>query len=701
MGRKLIACRARTAVLLSLALPLGLLAAGAGAEPRSGQPPADSASGESRLPLSQVALFSSGVGYFQRDGRVEGDARLELEFRAAEVNDLLKSLVLRDFDGGTVRAVTYTSRDPLTRSLQSFAIDLTRNPGLAEILTQVRGESVEIFAPDAIRGTVVGVESRQLEEKLTAPFLDLLTDRGLRSIRLDQVVELRLLNPKLDEELRQALDLLAQGRRDDRKRVALSFTGRGSRRVQVAYIRETPVWKTSYRLSIPAEGPPYLQGWAIAENTTDEDWREVHLSLIAGRPISFTMDLYQPLYLPRPQVRLELEAGLAPQTYEDDLSAAGAPPIAEETFSAPSASRAAAAPPARQRAGAMQKEMAAPEELDLSAGVRSAAQAARAGEFFQYRIEGPVTIPRRESAMLPIVGQPIEGQRVSIYNPAVHAVHPLNGLQLKNTTGLSLMAGPLTVFEGGIYAGDSRIDFLPAQGERLISYSLDLETEAAPESRSLPETLAAVRITRGTLISTVKLRRETVYTLRNKGDRDKRLLVEQPLDPDWQLVEPARPQERTRSLYRFAVALKRGGTAGDRATLKVAEERRVSQTVALTNLPDDRIVFFLQAREVEPGVKAALRRIQEMKSTLADTVRRRQEEERRIQAIHQEQARIRENMSRLERTSPLYQRYVTQLNAQEDELAALQDMVEKIRQTEAIRQGELDAYLLSLEIGQS
>ena len=364
-------------------------------------------------------------------------------------------------------------------------------------------------------------------------------------------------------------------------------------------------------------------------------------------------------------------------------------------------SAAPAPPAARSRApsAALRKELAEPEEFDLASGVASAAQASRAGEFFQYQIAAPVTIPRRGSAMLPIVGQNIEGRRVAIYNPAAHPVHPFNGLELKNTTGLSLMAGPITVFEEGTYAGDAQVDFLPSQGERLISYSLDLDSEVAAESRSQPQALLSARISHGTLLSSFKLRRETTYSARNKGAREKRLLVEQPLDPDWELVEPAQPLERTRSLYRFAVSLKKGGAAGDRAVLKVAEERRISQSAALTNLPDDRIVFFLQAREVTPEVKAALRRLQELKAGLADTTRRRQEEERRIQAIGQEQARIRENMGRLERTAPLYQRYVAQLNQQEDELAALKDMVEKLRQSELARQKELDAWLLSLEVG--
>ncbi|HEY8503866.1 MAG TPA: DUF4139 domain-containing protein, partial [Gemmataceae bacterium] len=46
------------------------------------------------LPITQVVLFSSGVGYFGRSGEVEGDARVDLSFQERDINDLLKSMVL-------------------------------------------------------------------------------------------------------------------------------------------------------------------------------------------------------------------------------------------------------------------------------------------------------------------------------------------------------------------------------------------------------------------------------------------------------------------------------------------------------------------------------------------------------------------------------------------------------------------------------
>src|SRR4051812_6090127 len=96
------------------------------------------------LPVSQVVLFSSGVGHFQREGQVEGDARVDLTFPAQDVNDLIKSLTLRDYDGGRIDAVSYDSNVPVERTLQSFAVNLAGSPTFAQILTQARGEKVEV-----------------------------------------------------------------------------------------------------------------------------------------------------------------------------------------------------------------------------------------------------------------------------------------------------------------------------------------------------------------------------------------------------------------------------------------------------------------------------------------------------------------------------------------------------------------------------
>jgi hypothetical protein len=644
---------------------------------------------EAALPLSRIVLFSSGVGYFQRDGQVDGNATLELAFRAGEINDLLKSLVLRDLDGGQVAAVSYASRDPLARTLRSFAIDLTGNPDLAGVLEQVRGEPMEVITSETVRGTLLGVEQRLTAKEFAETYLNLLTDRGLRSVPLSQVREVRLLSQELDRELRAALGLLAQGHSQDRKRVTISFTGRGRRRVQVGYLLETPVWKTSYRLVLGAEQSHYLQGWAIVENTTDQDWRGVRLALVSGRPVSFSMDLYQPLYLRRPVVVPEMYEGLRPQVYDEDLEAEAAGAASRDVMR-----EKAPPPPAPSSRMFAPPQAQAPEPMDLSQGVTVAASGGEAGSLFQYSISLPVTLVRQESAMLPIVGQDIQGRRVAIYNERVQPRHPMLGLEIRNTTGLTLMGGPITLFEAGSYAGDAQIESLPDGAERLISYALDLETEVAPASRSVPERLVGVRIARGVLVSTVTYRREKTYTVKLRGGRDRDVLIEHPSSADWTLVDPKQAEERTRDLYRFQVRVPAGGTR----ELVVAEERRAEQTVAVTNASDDLIAVYLRSASVSQRVKDALAEIARRKTELADTVRQRQEQERRAQSIRGEQGRIRQNMDSLDMESPLYKRYVSQLDAQETELEGIVAEVERLAARETTLRKGLDDYILSLDL---
>src|SRR5262249_32838001 len=162
-----------------------------------------------------------------------------------------------------------------------------------------------------IKGTIIGVESHEVvekDQKMKIEYLNIWTDSGLQQLRLGELTGIRLLNEKVSAELNKALAALAGGHDVDKKLGVLHFGGKGERRVSASFLLETPIWKTSYRLVLGADKKPFLQGWAIVENATQEDWKDVRLSLISGRPISFTMDLYTPLYVPRPQEEMELYA---------------------------------------------------------------------------------------------------------------------------------------------------------------------------------------------------------------------------------------------------------------------------------------------------------------------------------------------------------------------------------------------------------
>jgi hypothetical protein len=286
------------------------------------------------VPVRRVVLFSSGVGFFQHAGRVSGNASTELRFKTDQINDILKSLVVSDNSaGGGVKSITYGSQNPVSRTLKSFQIDISSNPTLAGILNQIRGTKVSLALGDEkVEGTILGVEEKERPvgkaddaKVVKTSYVNVITGSGIRSVQLDDVKKLEIEDEALQKELDQALAALAQARDKDKKPVIVNFDGTGDRDVSVAYLVETPVWKTSYRLILPDAGSKdsaTLLGWAIVENQTDNDWNNVTLDLVGGRPISFIEDLYQPLYVPRPRVQPRTYASLSPQTYDEGLEAA-------------------------------------------------------------------------------------------------------------------------------------------------------------------------------------------------------------------------------------------------------------------------------------------------------------------------------------------------------------------------------------------
>jgi hypothetical protein len=688
--------------LLSSAFALAVL--GAACAQAADEPAAEP---KTKLPLKSVVMFNSGVGFFEHRAEVEGDAAVDLRFNVEDINDLLKSMVLQDLGGGRISPVTYTSKDPITKTLKTFAIDLTDNPTLAQILGQVRGETVEVEAPEKTTGTIVGLEKRKRRASgdddtiIEIDVMNLLTESGLKSIPLEQISSIRFANVKLNQEFGQALALLASGHSTDKKTVTLRFSGDGKRAVRVGYIQEAPIWKTSYRLVLNEKESPLLQGWAIVENTTEEDWDNVRLTLVSGRPISFVMDLYEPLYLQRPVVEPELFASLRPQQYGQDLAqseqrfrgaAGGAAPPMRKARSGQLAAAEPAAP--APTAEGMEAHSAAADAGFVVGNVEPAAQAGEVGELFQYAIDEPVTLQRQKSAMLPIVNSPVEAEKVSIYNVNVQPKHPLNGLKLTNKTDLHLMQGPITVFDGGAYAGDAQIEDLAPGGERLISYALDLEVEVSQEQKSHPEEITGVKIVKGVLEAQRKFRRSVEYTIKNSAGQPRKVLIEHPFDPNWTLVEPAKPAEKTRDRYRFEVTAE----PGKPATLTVVEEMVNTQHLAVLDLDLGAIHYYLTGAKVKDEVKQALREVVAKRQKIESVVNQRQNIEKQVAAIDQDQTRIRENMGKIGQNTELYNRYLKKLNSQEDELEKSRGQIEDLTVEEQKLRRELEDYLSNLTL---
>ncbi|WP_394796770.1 DUF4139 domain-containing protein [Armatimonas sp.] len=682
-------------MLTTMILPLVVLAQG----PAKAQ--------ESALPVRAVTLFSSGVAYTQREGEVSGNATVPLTFRTAQINDILKSLVLID-EKGKVQPAVYAAKDPVNRTLQGFAVDVTQPLERTALLNRLRGHVVTVTtatasSTSAVTGKLVSVEAKNLlsaEGKTTsAEFLNLLTANGLTTVRLDLVSEISFNDPKVSREFGEALTLLASGADDKRRSVTLRFDGPGTRRVQVGYITESPLWKMSYRLLLSGakEGStqPYLQGWALVENTTDEDWTGVALTLVSGRPISFIQDLYQPQYLTRPTVNADHTVSPAPQVSE----------AAMEDRSNFAAKAAITNAMARGQGGGMRgggfgggDAPVAPRPLSLESIAESVtAQAAgeKQGELFTYKINSPVALPRQQAAMIPVVAQEISGEKVSLYNPATDTRFPLHGVRLKNNTGLHLKGGPVTLFDGGTYAGDARMQDIPPGDTRILTYAVDLGLQGEQKDNGGTAVETSLTIKRGVLTSTRKETTEVVYTFRNKSDKPRQVLVEHPYNAEFKLIAPAKFDERTPSLYRFTVAV----AAGKTETLTVKTERPLSETYALLDADINFIEVTTQRKEGVPlKLKMALEEVLTRRQKLQDLQSEITQHETEVKQIEQDQSRIRQNMNVLDRTSESYKRYVQQLDEQEIRIQSLRKQVTGLRGQLATTQRELRAFVDKLDV---
>lgn len=665
------------------------------------------------VPTQRVVLFSSGVGYFEHGGKVKGNSSVELRFKTEQINDILKSLVLEDLDGGKAGVVVYPSQDPVAKTLKSFQVDISENPSLAALLNQIRGVKIKAAAhSEEISGSILGVEIKQrsvgqMDRTIDVWVLNILSGANIRSVALDDVQKLEIMDAQLQEELNKALATVAMERDKGKKPVTMNFAGQGERRVRFGYVVEAPVWKTSYRLMLSdsSKDKSHLQGWAMVENQTENDWNNVELSLISGRPISFIYNLYQPLYIPRQLVQPELYASLRSQSYEEGMELAREEEV-EQFASADTDSSvekavagnmkmemryAATAAPVQEMSGIARARAGKPIEPEYS--VSSIADAGQIGELFQYVVRN-VSLPRQQSAMIPIVAGDIHAERVSIYNQAVLAKYPLSGVKVVNNTGNHLLQGPLTIFDGNIYAGDAKINDVPPGQERLLSYAIDMKVHVDASKTKKEDAIQTGKIVKGILHLSRKNLFTQEYVIENKGDREKTVIIEHPFRQGWMLSDSPKPIETTERLYRFKDSV----GPGKSSKLVVNEEIVQSETIAILPADFGHLEFYSRSGKIPRKVRDVLVKAMDFKKGMVDTERKISDKKNEVSEIAQEQQRVRENMRTVNQTSQYYNRLLTKLNEQETKIEKLQIQTDQLKESYDKQRNDLEGYLLNATV---
>jgi hypothetical protein len=630
------------------------------------------------LKVRKVVLYKHGVGYFERDGKVAGDVTIPLGFKTSQMADVLKSLFAVHTAGrGRIESIVYDSKDPLAKQLGDIMVNVPDGNALTAFLRQLKGAPVEITVGNAtVRGRVMGIEPlrERTEHGTTTRYKVVLLgeDGVIRPLELLDASGIRVLERGLQRDLRRMMEIFAKARHADRKTVSLRSVGQGPRTLRVGYIIEQPIWKTTYRLIFDEGEQPLLQGWAIVENRTDEDWEQVDLTCVAGSPLSFLMDLYTSYYPERPVVGVQAAEGANLRPAELAEKAKVLEEAMDKNFKRRGGAR------FRKEAREQQQGQGGLGRL-LAASLAPAAAGASAGELFAYNAKGKVDVERGQAALVPILLESIEGGERILYFRRDLSRHPQHAFYLKNSSALTLEKGPITVFEGSTCQGESLLNSVLKPGMRsVLPYAIETAVEIDADATVRPVTRA--RLVRGVLWLYRSTESETVYNVREKGGTDRTVYLDHARRGGWDLLEPKEPAETLPAHARFKVAVK----AGAKASLKVRERREVSQTVRIANSSLDQLAGYLQQPYLTDGARTVLGKAQAILTRVAAAQRSLSEnaaERKQLQADHE----------RVRRTLGAFRTTADERAMREKYLARMVKIDEQIDALDQARTGLQDA----------
>ena len=627
---------ARSLPIALLLLTGGTLAGGCANGGRNALP-----STESPLDLERVVLYRNGIGYFERHGAVE-DEVLRIKVRRDQVDDLLKSLTVKvQTDDGSGKALSVSM--PLDPESWASAALATLAPGrgnLAMVLDGLRGTEVILHSRvGRIRGRIVMVERivdepdpdqrrfggdgpiampSQRDYKIT-----LLQDNRMKVVRLSKVSDVTLLDGDLALQLNRRLDASAGEGMFQQVEVAIRLAGAKDRELEVSYVVAAPMWKPTYRVVLPesGKGEALLQGWAVVDNTSGEDWGSIDLALTAGEPIAFEYDLHTPRTVGRPDltesgVRKRAVVAVGETTWteeepepEPDVAAvAGAYDLeAEEMADEDDAGgdyyrdKAKEARKKKPKAGygrgagagpggsvGLPQSAPAPAQqanaLDaLRRSTQASARAKQVSGMTRFELKDKVTIPNGSSTMVAILNEDVQAEQTFLFRPGGAGVgyesNPYRVVRFKNTTDFVLEPGPISIYAGRSFVGEGLSEAVSSGTSATIPFAVEPSVLVSSSMSHRSGEMHVLRIVRGVLEVERYNRSETTWTVKGRDKGGYTVLVRQnKAGSSYELVDPPKNTETLPDAYLIPVTVPKGKLEGEQ---KVVEETPSHTTISI------------------------------------------------------------------------------------------------------------------------
>ena len=647
------------------------------------------------LPIHSIVIYKNGLGYFERRGQLAAGESARLDFKSTDMNDVLKSLTLEDRGGAKITGVHYDSSEPLANKLAEFPFQVGNGSPLAAFLDQVKGARIELkFGAEVLTGVIVTARLvPAAKDHAEREQVVVLLDSGdLRTLDVSAASTVRFPDPKLQMQLKDYLAAVSQARSKDKRSVYIDSADSKARDIVASYTLPMGVWKSSYRLVFTDKPQPTLEGWAIVDNTTGEDWTNVQIAVVSGRPVSFISRLYDAKFVQRQTVDLPEDRVAGPVLYEGGITAG----VAGGMLGSGNMPAPASAPrmESMQRFSAVQKASARKdEERGVFSNVAVDTEARELGDLFEYRFSTPATVKKDQSVMLPFVQQPLNARKLLIYSES-YGRNPMAAAELTNSTGKTLDGGPVTVFDGASYAGEALMETLKNTDKRLISYAVDLGTRITTLFDSSAALVREIHANRGVITTRSAIQETKTYTIKNVDQKAKTLILEHPERPQYKLLNQ-KPSETTANTYRFEVKLAPDATE----KFPVIEEHVYEESTAVSSLTPDLLLFYVQNKAMPEAGRKQLAQILDQKRQIAMLADQIQQSDADVNAIVHDQDRIRQNINSLRQVSgqnDQVQRYSKQLADQEIDLASRRDKESELKKQKTTLEAAMNAAIEKL-----
>lgn len=588
------------------------------------------------VPLEEITLYSSGLGYFKHKLAVKKDDALLFHFSKSNLNEVLNTLMIDSQDF----YLTYQAGNYVSTKLKELGVNPLAFSSVADFLRAYIGSEIKVELSDVKIGKILNVENYSADNDA---ILSLLSQDEVLLLPLKDVKSLVFTDKKKNEALKLALTLLASSKEEN----SIKAKFNKDEDVSIAYLLEVPAWKMSYRLQVENDDKAQFLALVNLENSTKHAWDSNKITLYLGNPNI----------------------------------------VKENLYNAP-----APAPLSRGRANFMKAEA---HVADASFALGSSQSYSKEeNERFYLKIDNNVTIKSDESALLPLINSSIPIQTFYTFDNIPNNVESFaqKSLELENSSNIDYIEGSVAIFNDAAFLGTAKLKNLVKGDKELLSFSEEKDIKAK-KSTKFDNKILIKAIINGSLTLDKILVKTSTYSLENLSDKEKVILIKQAILPNYQLQDNEFYKDKDLNDYSFQVTL----APKEKKSLEIVENHEEESSLLLASLKDNELEIYAKNLNNDK-VQKEFSKLFDLKKELAQVEDEIKKARSQVQDLDSEQTRLRANLNSLEKTSSYYKEFLNKLLTSENSIDEAKQKIKKLQAQKSRLEGDYSKALQAITL---